>query len=68
MVMNQTWIERAKITHLYQYKSDHRPIKLELHVGMPPNKRRRAFCFQAAWLTQPELRMVVDGNWKKDEE
>lgn len=52
MIMNEDWKQgfpRDMVTHLYQYKSDHRLLLLNLDdVGIPPDRRRRPFRFQAA--------------------
>ena len=48
LIMNQAWrlqFPRAIVTHLYQYKSDHKHLLLNLDVGVPPNKRISPFRF-----------------------
>ncbi|XP_016195543.1 uncharacterized protein LOC107636557 [Arachis ipaensis] len=53
----------ARIIHLPPLKSDHNPICLQLETTSFPNRGRRPFRFQAAWLTYPDFKNVVNSSW-----
>jgi len=66
VLINQCWrlrFPRAKVSHLFHYKSDHPLLHVFLDVGIPMNQRRRPFRFRAAWLSHDGLASLVRDNW-----
>ena len=60
------WLERfpnVMVTHLPWYKSDHRPLLLNLQGLGKEKGRRRPFRFIAAWVLHDKFDSFVQENW-----
>lgn len=55
----------ANMHHLPFYKSDHRPLFVKMEVVPRPNRRRRPFRFEAAWLTHESFPNFLHGHWSR---
>ena len=70
-VSNFQWsnlFPNAKVSHLEFWKSDHRPLLLELDgslfsVGGRVLSRRRRFFFEACWIEHKECEEIVRNSW-----
>ncbi|KAK4270478.1 hypothetical protein QN277_023510 [Acacia crassicarpa] len=64
-----TWQEafpNAVVKHLNWYKSDHRPLLLQVDGGLPKLQVNRPFRFLAAWVLDERFSPFVSENWQKD--
>lgn len=63
-------IPDAKIWHLNQLKSDHRPVLLKINssTSMHQSSYSPLFRFQAAWLTDDSFSEVVKKAWDDDKD
>lgn len=67
---NFSWFNKHKeahIEHLNWFKSDHRPILLNLHKNKLKTRCARRFRFLAAWVTEESFTDVVKNNWNIEE-
>lgn len=53
------------VTHLPRIRSDHSPILVNCQVDRA-SQGSRPFRFQAAWLTHPRFKQVVESTWSQD--
>lgn len=51
------------VHHLPQYKSDHRPLLVKFSSQRRPNRHRRPFRFEAAWLTHEHFDQFLRNTW-----
>ncbi|KAI9082389.1 hypothetical protein K1719_035812 [Acacia pycnantha] len=64
-----TWQETfpdAVVKHLNWYKSDHRPLLLQLEGCAMMTRVDRPFRFLAAWVLDERFSSFVSGNWSTD--
>lgn len=66
-LINMHWrlkFPQAVVFHLPYFKSDHRAVLMRINRKANPNRRRRPFRFQAAWLTHNDFPNLMKKNWK----
>lgn len=66
VLINLDWrirFSEVEIHHLPFYKSDHRPLLINFYFQLLPNRHRRPFSFEAAWLTHNDFNRVVRDSW-----
>lgn len=67
MVTNMEWRTRfseAVVHHLPMYKPDHHPLLVKFSHPHTPNRRRRPFRFEAAWMTHEMFPPFLSQNWR----
>lgn len=55
--------QEATVTHLPFLASDHAPLYVQLCPPESPNRGRRPFRFEAAWLTHPSFKDLLVTSW-----
>ena len=57
----------AVLEHLDYYKSDHRPIIMNLHEITPESAGQAVLWFEARWLKEERFRDVVEEAWQSSD-
>lgn len=58
--------QEAIVTHLPTLASDHTPLYLQFSPTRNMNASRRPFRFEAAWLTHPGFKELLDASWNRN--
>lgn len=69
VLVNPDWrlkFAEADIYHLPHFKSNHKPLLMQLEIPVKVNTYRRSFRFEAAWVTHEDLNQVIRDNWRYD--
>ncbi|KAL8137631.1 hypothetical protein V2J09_003632 [Rumex salicifolius] len=56
--------QEAYVQHLAAVCSDHNPLLLQLTSANAPNRARKPFHFEAAWILHPSFLDFVDSSWE----
>jgi len=58
--------QEASVMHLPFLASDHAPLYVQLFPAVSSNRGRRPFRFEAAWLSHPGFKELLQTSWKGD--
>ncbi|GLT44684.1 hypothetical protein SLA2020_185690 [Shorea laevis] len=65
---NMPWMllfPEAFVTNLPRTRGDHCPVLINIKGLPPPSKESRSFRFEAAWLSHPNFRTVLEKAWNE---
>lgn len=70
ILINMQWrlhFSQAAVFHLPYFKSDHKAVLMQMKRKNGPNRRRRPFRFEAAWLMHSDFPNLMRKNWTREE-